>query len=210
MINARFAQGSGTLADPLPSDGAVGEGPADVAGVEKPAVDASGGRIELSEVSREYAYKLLSNTREELVRADAKAALLLAAAGIASSALLNGLLGGKWSPFQLAASVQWIWWMGIAAAASAISALAYGVYPRTRRKGGGRPKLAGYYGDIVGQGRAQVAASVAQAEHHLDAALVDQIFQTSHIVERKYRCLRVAIFAFAAGAILCALSVLLS
>lgn len=162
----------------------------------------------MSEDSREYAYKLLTNTREELVRADAKTALLLAAGGIGGSALLNGLLGGRWTPFLLADSVEWLWWVGIASAIGAISSLAYGVYPRTRGKGV-RPELASYYGDVVGLTKDQLLTGIGTVGDHLDSALIDQIYQIAHIVERKYWCLRIAIWAFGLSAVLCTVSVLL-
>lgn len=162
----------------------------------------------LSDDAREYAYKLLANTREELVRADAKAALLLATGGIAGSALLNGLLGGRWTPFQLVNSVEWLWWIGLLSAVGAVLSLACGVYPRTRGKGI-RPELASYYGDVVGISRDQLLFGIVQVNDHIDSALVDQIYQIAHIVERKYKCMRVAIWAFGAGAVLCTTSVLL-
>ena len=57
----------------------------------------------------EYGIALLDATREELVRADSKAALLLAGAGVGVSALLNGLMSGRWTPTVLDNRVEWLW-----------------------------------------------------------------------------------------------------
>lgn len=57
----------------------------------------------------EYARDLLDDTQEELVRADSKAALILAAAGVAFGALLAGLLSRDWEPFALDNRVEWAW-----------------------------------------------------------------------------------------------------
>src|SRR5262245_8921031 len=65
-----------------------------------------------------YLVDLLKEAREELARADSKAALLLAATGVAVGALLAGLIGGKWMPFSLDNRVEWLWWFGVASVAS--------------------------------------------------------------------------------------------
>ena len=49
-----------------------------------------------------YTAAVLADAREELDRADRKAQILFASAGVAIGALLAGLLAGNWSPFELA------------------------------------------------------------------------------------------------------------
>lgn len=165
---------------------------------------------DLTEDALEYARALLVSSREELVRADTKAALLLAASGIAIGALLNGLLGGKWSPSDLNSWVEWLWWLGIASTVVAIVSLASAIYPRTKRFGV-KPSLVAYYGDVVLLSREELAATImAATPAKINSALFDQIYQVSLIVSRKYKLFRIALWAFASAAALCAASVLIN
>lgn len=157
----------------------------------------------------DYRKEFLRATREELVRADAKAALLLAAAGIAVGALLNGLLNGRWSPNDLTNEVEWVWWLGASAVALAVVALGTAVYPQTRRVGRA-PTKAAYYGDVVQLERDELDAALRGAAADLAESVVDQIYQVSTIVARKYARIRFALAAFAGGAALCTLAILLN
>ena len=47
-----------------------------------------------------YTTSLLSSAREEIDRADSKASILLAASGVATGALLAGLMAGNWTPLE--------------------------------------------------------------------------------------------------------------
>lgn len=170
---------------------------------------SGGGDQKLSEESAAYAHTLLSATREELVRADTKAALLFAASGIVIGALLNGLLGGRWSPDLLAGSVEWIWWLGVVAAAVALSCLAAAIYPRTTRSGK-QPRMVAYFGDVMNLPRDLLAERIAGTPKEINSALVDQIYQVSQIVAWKYRLIRVALWMFAVAATFSILSVLLN
>jgi hypothetical protein len=78
----------------------------------------------------ELTRQLLAETREELNRADAKAAMLFAIFGIAFGAVLAGLIAGDWSPRDLAAGAQVVWWLGAAAAVAPLAALSAAVWPR--------------------------------------------------------------------------------
>ena len=51
--------------------------------------------------STKYREALLTETREELQKADSKASILLAASGIAAGALLSATLSGQWTPNKL-------------------------------------------------------------------------------------------------------------
>jgi hypothetical protein len=84
-----------------------------------------------------------------LTRADSKAALLLAAAGVIVGALIAGLLNGRWTPFELDNRVEWVWWVGVAAAASGMLSIAAAIYPRIYRRGAPRPEVPAYYGDVA-------------------------------------------------------------
>ena len=73
---------------------------------------------------------LLAETREELNRADGKAAMLFAIFGIAFGAVLAGIIAGDWTPRELAAGAQVVWWLGALAAVAALVALSAAVWPR--------------------------------------------------------------------------------
>src|SRR5688572_6722117 len=81
---------------------------------------------------------MLAETREEDARADAKAQIIVAAAVVVVSVIVAGIIGGKWSPSDLACWGRFGWWAGAAAGAIAIRALGFGVYPRLKRTGAHR------------------------------------------------------------------------
>lgn len=157
----------------------------------------------------EYAKDLLERTREELVRADQKAALLLAGAGVAVGSLLTGLLGGKWSPFQLANSIEWLWWCGVVAALAGVAFIGSAVYPRTRRRGAAWSGIA-YFGDVVAAGRESLEEELRATIASGKSPLVDQLFQNSRIVDRKYWGLRNGLRCLVASIALCGLSILIN
>jgi pycsar effector protein len=138
-----------------------------------------------------YATSLLSNAREEIDRADAKASILLAASGVASGALLAGLIAGSWTPLKLQAAVQWAWWLGLAESATAIWCLALAVYPRERKSDPGIAGTVAYYGDILAYPTnvQLVAALHRSADANIDR-IADQLRNISSIVSHKYRLIR--------------------
>ncbi len=82
---------------------------------------------------KELGEALLKDTREELGRADGKAAMLMSASGVVVSVLLAGAIAGKWDPTELG-HWQWLWWPGAAAGAIGIVAFAAAVWPRDVHK----------------------------------------------------------------------------
>src|ERR1035441_6347411 len=100
-----------------------------------PPVHGSPISPEAADPTASYLADLLADTREELTRADSKAALTLAATGVVIGALLAGLFGGKWTPFDLNSKIQWLWWLGVGSAALGVFSIAAAVYPRIRRRG---------------------------------------------------------------------------
>ncbi|MHC6592509.1 Pycsar system effector family protein [Arthrobacter sp. C152] len=142
----------------------------------------------------EYSKALLTETREELVRADNKASILLAASGVALGALLAAILGGDWTPFQLDVRIQWLWWVGSASAAVAVYWLGSAVYPRIRAKGP-RPEVVAYYGDVVdARDRERVAELIEASSINPKDRFLDQIIQISNTVQTKYLAIRKAMW----------------
>jgi hypothetical protein len=138
-----------------------------------------------------YATSLLSNAREEIGRADAKASILLAASGVVTGALLAGLIAGTWTPLRMHVAAQWLWWLGTGEAAVGIWCLAWAVYPRNPRRDSGHPWAVGYYGDVVGfHTTAQLVTALHLSAETNTERVADQLRHVSRIVSRKYRLIR--------------------
>lgn len=149
---------------------------------------------------------VLTATREELTRADAKATALFAGVGVALGAILSGLLAGQWSPLRLHGSAAPVlWWAGASCAVAALTMLAAALYPRTRARHD-RAGVVAYYGDVVRLGPAELTRALTGTD---TAPLVDQVRVLSAIVARKYALIKAAFPLLAAAAVLCGAAVLL-
>src|SRR3954452_18945096 len=91
--------------------------------------DGSTAKTEEEKV-QQYTEALLKETREELIRADAKASLLFAATGVVLAAVLTGIISGKWNPGDLKAGATGAFILGATAYAVAVISLGYAVWPR--------------------------------------------------------------------------------
>jgi Family of unknown function (DUF5706) len=139
----------------------------------------------------DYLVDLLKDTREELARADSKAALLLAASGVAIGALLAGLLSGKWTPFDLNYRIEWAWWLGVGSTAVGIFSIAAAVYPRHIHRGeASPPEMIAYYGDVVACKDIEQFRRIIEKSPSRERRLVNQIFLLSQVVQHKYVLLR--------------------
>jgi hypothetical protein len=159
------------------------------------------------ERTRAYALAMLVDSREELVRADQKAAILLAAGGVLVGALLSSLLPGAAPPEGLGVLTRLLWWVGSALALAGVGCFGWAVFPRTRGTGG-RSEVVGYYGDVAAY-RNDVAlrrALEVSGSRELDR-LVTQLSEVSRIVVYKYQLLRAGIALFGVS-ILCHAAVL--
>jgi hypothetical protein len=151
------------------------------------------------EVYLGYARQLLSESREELTRADNKAALLLAAVGVVAGALLAAVVAGDWSPFSLAACVAWVWWLGATAAVVGIIFLAAAVYPVTKYRTQRPADFIAYFGDVVSVDGSVLQDRLIKSSQLYDARLIDQISAISGIVDRKYRAIQAGLWFIGAG-----------
>ncbi len=142
-----------------------------------------------SDAARAHGERLLQEAREELDRADAKAQVLLATAGIGLGAVGAGLLAGTWSPFTLNDMVEWLWWLGVAATLASVAALAGAVYPRLSRPR--RDGSLAYFGDVVKYGTAaEIAEALTRSREPGLTKTAEQLLLVSVIVGRKYRLIR--------------------
>jgi MFS family permease len=137
-----------------------------------------------------YLADLLKETREELTRADSKAALLLAATGVAAGALLAGLLGGRWTPFSLDNRVEWIWWIGVCAAGAGIVSIAAAVYPRIRRRQAPDPQAPAFFADVAAYDTIEAFRRAVAQAFDPESRLIDQTYLLSRTVQTKYVFLR--------------------
>jgi MFS family permease len=161
---------------------------------------------EVADPTVTYLADLLAETREELTRADSKAGLLLAASGVVIAALLAGLFGSQWTPSDLNANVEWLWWLGVASAAFGVFSIAAAVYPRIRRHRTVHPGVPSYYGDVASYDNIDEFRSAIENVPRSKERLIDQVFVLSNIVQRKYvllrrglRCLLLAILTCTAA-----------
>lgn len=163
----------------------------------------------LSEQARAQAETVLQAAREELTRADGKASLLLASTGVVIGALLAALLAGSWQPSDISNGIEWLWWLGVAAAAAAVGCLGKAVYPNTNYRGS-TPDVIAFFGDVTATPETQLRERLEHAvTRDADAALLDQLSAVSSIVDTKYWHTKTAIWLLAVGSALCALAVLL-
>lgn len=143
---------------------------------------------------------LLKDAREELVRADNKASLLLSATGVGVGALLAALLARAWAPSSLVGVAQWMWWLGAMGIAFAVCQLGVAVYPRTTARSRHAADVVAYYADVVRIGRTGLADHVSKEA--TEDALLDQLSSISEIVFTKYRLIQRALWGLALGALI--------
>jgi hypothetical protein len=173
----------------------------------------------------EYREALLAETREELQKADNKASILLAASGIALSALLTAFAAGTWSPSHLAHRDAELWsWTSISLALIGLFFIGTAVKPRLRSKET-RKEALHYFGDVHAfwprwyrsHGAAGLTTARADFDKALEAAstgenlkkrLDDQIWFLGHIAFRKYRFVNVGLWFFAISILLAILALL--
>jgi hypothetical protein len=136
--------------------------------------------------------------------------LLLAASGVVVGALLAGLLNGKWSPLELDNRIEWIWWVGVAAAASGIVSTAAAVYPRIHRSQVPHPGAPTYYGDVAGYKDIDSFRLAIEQLSDPQKRLTDQTFLISRIVQKKYVLLRRGMRFFAFAIVACTTAILVN
>jgi MFS family permease len=159
----------------------------------------------LSDQGKALTARLLSETREELAKADGKAQILLAASGVVIGVVLGGAISGNWSPGDLEPHAEVIWWIGVASAALGIGALGFSIFPRLLQSDGSRIT---YFEDIrqVKDLGGLMASLNKEAERGDRDA--QQLFRLSPVVHRKYWAIQWAIRAFGVAAVLCGIAAL--
>lgn len=88
----------------------------------------------LLEQKHQAARQMLAEARADVVQADHKASIVLAALGIGFAAVLGGQLAGSFDSSSLSDSGQLTWWIGVTLAVLAVAASALAVWPRFSSK----------------------------------------------------------------------------
>ncbi|MCG8966431.1 MULTISPECIES: Pycsar system effector family protein [Streptomyces] len=146
---------------------------------------------------------LLADLRAEITRADAKAAVLVAALGLSAGVPTALLANARWSPARIPAPAALLWWTGAALLLAALLAALLAVLPRyrTSRWAPGRPLT--YFGDVRRAARSgHLAAALADTGRDPAHGLLVALTETSGIAARKHFWIRVGLIAFSSAAVL--------
>lgn len=162
--------------------------------------------------SQGYKERLLGETRDELAKADGKASILLAASGIAATALLTVGSTASWYPGKLKhAPAPLLAWLAVGFTVAGIMLIGAAVKPRLRP--GRRGTVPHYFGDVeayyprwwqwrsrkrlLQAGRHAFDAAIGQLPpDEYEKRLEDQIWILSHSAYRKYRFVAAGIWLF--------------
>lgn len=155
------------------------------------------------------ASQILHEAREELARADGKAGLLLAAAGVVVGAILAGMLAKDWDPTSLHEGIEWLWWVGTVAGLAGTVSLACAVWPRTKYRKDRNPNTIAFFGDVLGLSTGDLENRLKDAASIPGCSTIDQLKLISGIVDKKYRWIQRGLLSLGLGAAACLLSVLI-
>jgi hypothetical protein len=150
-----------------------------------------------------YTTRLLGETREEVGRADAKAATLLSASAIAVT-LLVGLYELRGHPLR----VLPVWRADLvlfAFAVSGIGVVLLGLAVLPRATSVAKDRVPPYFfGEVARYGRNEerLMTDLAQAPQQVTERTVSQLLVVSQIVVRKYRYVRYGLLGLFAGGLL--------
>ncbi|MEU4232405.1 Pycsar system effector family protein [Nonomuraea sp. NPDC026600] len=151
---------------------------------------------------------ILTDLRAEIGRADQKAAVMLATAGVGVGALAGALLAGSWNPGKLPAGVAWLWWLGVVLCSMGIIGLAAAIYPRSARAANRlrrrRSQFVGPFSETLITNLH--GAGTTGAPHGQKAFMLEEIRRLSAIADAKYRGIQRSMLLLL-GAIVCCLVV---
>jgi hypothetical protein len=160
-------------------------------------------RIGLSEEAKQVAKDLLDRARAETTQAENKAAILIAGVLAVIGGIAAAIGGGKWAVVRQPWYVATPFWVAAAAAAAALTCLAAVIYPRGRARKPGRLARVAYFGDVVAlDSPAELHSLLSQPDVQLSGIWIDQLWQMSRIVSRKYRLVRLAMWLLGTGSAL--------
>ena len=133
----------------------------------------------------ELGKELLLEARQELNRADAKASILLASAGVAAGAIIAALMEGHASPAQMNSVTAWLWWYGAATGLAGIGMLGWVIYPRTKYRAS-QSNFVGYFGDVMSTPKSELVRLVGKSANNPEEYVFDQVEAIAAIGDTKY------------------------
>jgi hypothetical protein len=155
----------------------------------------------------DYVSRLLTETREEVTRADTKASIVLAGAGVVVGFLLTGLVTGDVSIAGSRWYVGALAWIAGGFLVGGVAVLGWAVYPRTGNPQRGHARwfaeIERYKNDEAGLVQ---AVETDQADGMRD---LHQAFGLAEIVAKKYRLTKVGMWLLGAGFVAAGLATLL-
>lgn len=156
-----------------PTRGAVG--PAEPAARAEPALDEAALRDQLAE------------TREEIVRVDGKASIVLAGAGVAVGVIIAGLIAGDMKISDMSNAVLVISAISAIATLAGIGFLGAAIYPRC---GTPEPGRARYFAEAAAHKTAEALRVALAHDSIVGDRLLHQVWGLSKAVANKYALLR--------------------
>lgn len=148
--------------------------------------------------------EMLAECREEVTRADGKASILLAVAGVVFGVIAAAMLAGSWSPHQLDVVYQVAWWVGGGLAAAGTFELCLAVWPRITHKLGASVT---YFNDIALLGDISKVRAALEGGSS-DERTLTQLVAISGLARRKYIHIRRAMALLGLGGTLILVAVI--
>ncbi len=158
------------------------------------------------ETKLDMALRMLEEARADVVHADHKAGLILAALGVGFGAVLGGQLAAGWDSGKLSIPGQALWWAGVVLAVFAVASSALAVWPRYKLDDEPDYGIT-YWGHAAAFDNASFlqAALEEQAATNM-ARTAHQLWRVSRLVLVKYRSVRAALIFASASALLLGLA----
>lgn len=159
-------------------------------------------------VYSDYVRRLLDETREEVVRADTKASIVLAGAGIVVGILLTGFVTGDVSLAGERWYVGFLVWVAGFTLVGGVVLVGLAVYPRT---GGADRGHGRWFAEIEQYGDDETAlAAAVQGDANDGGRDLHQARVLAGIVGRKYRLTKAGMWSLGVGLAAAGLAGLLS
>lgn len=153
---------------------------------------------------------MLEEARADVVHADQKSSLLLAALGVGFGAVLGGQLEAGWDSSVLSVPGQIVWWIGVVAAITAVALAALAIWPRYALTD--QPEFGvTYWGHAAAfENPGALRDALKKQEITSLDRTTHQLFMLSRLVLRKYRYVRTSlILGGSAGLLLGAATILI-
>jgi len=162
------------------------------------------------EQKHQAAKQMLAEARADVVQADHKASMVLAALGIGFAAVLGGQLAGRFDSSSLTDVGQGVWWVGVGIAVLAVGAAALAVWPRFSTKD--HPQFGITYWGHAARHKClpDLVDAFAKSDTTSPQRTLHQFWRVSRLLRWKYWLVRLAlVLASAAGLLLGAATIVI-